>query len=325
MGDVAMTVPVLKNLLSQYPGLSVTFVSDKKFKSLFADIPRLIFLGADLKGRHKGVNGMYRLFREIRKGSKFGVVADMHDVLRTKLLRFFFRLSGFRIHKIDKSRTDKRKLTRKKNKVLHQLTPVFSRYANVLADAGYPVLLNQENERIRSISKNSDHRAERKIGIAPFAKHREKTYPPEKMEKVIEWLSRNQYKIYLFGGGATEEEMLEEWEKKYNDVTNAAGKYSLAEELKLIQDLDLMISMDSANMHLASLYGVPVISIWGATHPFAGFYGYGQDPQNIIQADLYCRPCSVFGNKKCFRGDWACMNMIAPELIIMKIQEFFSK
>jgi len=72
-------------------------------------------------------------------------------------------------------------------------------------------------------------------------------------------------------------------------------------------------------MHLASLFGVPVVSIWGATHPFAGFYGYGQSPENIVQIDLECRPCSVFGNRKCYRGDWACMQLISPEVIVEKI------
>jgi ADP-heptose:LPS heptosyltransferase len=78
--------------------------------------------------------------------------------------------------------------------------------------------------------------------------------------------------------------------------------------------------MDSANMHLASIYGVPVVSIWGATHPFAGFYGWMQDVNNIVQADLYCRPCSVFGNKPCYRGDHACMQMITTEMLMQKIE-----
>ena len=61
-----------------------------------------------------------------------------------------------------------------------------------------------------------------------------------------------------------------------------------------------------------------VISIWGATHPFAGFLGWGQDEKNIVQIDLYCRPCSVFGNKPCYRGDHACMNRIEEEMVFEK-------
>jgi ADP-heptose:LPS heptosyltransferase len=164
-----------------------------------------------------------------------------------------------------------------------------------------------------------------RIGIAPFAKHKEKMYPLEKMEKVVEVLINKGYKIFLFGGGPEEINVLANWEHVYPGVTNLAGVLSLEDELIVISQLDLMISMDSANMHLASLYSVPVVSIWGATHPYAGFYGFRQNPENIIQADLYCRPCSVFGNKKCFRGDWACMQMIDPQIIVEKTEKLLDQ
>ena len=83
--------------------------------------------------------------------------------------------------------------------------------------------------------------------------------------------------------------------------------------------MELVVSMDSANMHLASLFGVSVVSIWGATHPYAGFYGWNQSMENAVQIDLYCRPCSVFGNKPCYRGDHACMKHLAEEKILEKI------
>ena len=83
--------------------------------------------------------------------------------------------------------------------------------------------------------------------------------------------------------------------------------------------LEVMLSMDSANMHLASLTGIPVVSVWGATHPLAGFMGWNQSKDNAIQVDLDCRPCSIFGQKPCKRGDYACLNQIKPETIVEKI------
>ena len=79
-----------------------------------------------------------------------------------------------------------------------------------------------------------------------------------------------------------------------------------------------MVSMDSANMHLASLYGVPVVSIWGGTHPYLGFYGWGQQMENAVQVDLDCRPSSVFGNKPCPRN-MECMNLVSPIMVYDKI------
>ena len=89
--------------------------------------------------------------------------------------------------------------------------------------------------------------------------------------------------------------------------------------------LKLLICMDSANMHFASLVGTPVLSIWGATHPYAGFYGYRQPMENAIQLPLPCRPCSVFGEKPCYRGDWACMDKILPEMILDKVNQILKK
>jgi ADP-heptose:LPS heptosyltransferase len=139
------------------------------------------------------------------------------------------------------------------------------------------------------------------------------------MEKIVAHFAQcENVKVYLFGGGTEEINLLEEWASKYKGVTSLAGKMSLSDELEQLAAMNLVLSMDSANMHLASLAGVPVLCIWGATHPFAGFTGWKQPPTNSIQVDLPCRPCSVYGNKNCYRRDYACMD-IPEQLIIEKI------
>lgn len=322
LGDVAMTVPVIRQLLDQNTSLSLTFVSDEKFAPLFYDLPRINFIGVKYRKEHSGIYGLYKLYKKLNQKEKFNAIIDLHDVIRTKILCTYFRLAGKSVYKINKGRDEKKLLTQKNNKQLVQLTSTFERYASVFRNAGFLLELKNDPGRLK---KSSVEPGKNKIiGLAPFAKHAEKMYPLYKMEKVVEWISQNDFQLMLFGGGKEEAEILNDWEKRYPNVICNAGKYSFAEELKLISQLDLMISMDSANMHLASLYEVPVISIWGATHPYAGFYGFGQDPSNIIQTDLYCRPCSVFGDKKCFRGDLACLGMITPNMIITKIQTFFS-
>lgn len=93
--------------------------------------------------------------------------------------------------------------------------------------------------------------------------------------------------------------------KRHNYCTVVPGLlHGLREELILMSNLDVMVSMDSANMHLASLTGTPVVSVWGATHPYAGFLGCNQKEENAVQVSMPCRPCSIFGNKPCQRGDY---------------------
>lgn len=322
MGDVAMTVPVIINLLQQHPHLQVTIVSNAFFRPLFEDIERCHFFPVFLKDKHKGFAGMFRLFNEVKKGNTFDAVADLHGVLRSHLLAGFCRVGGYKIAVIDKGRQQKRELTRKHNKILRQLTAMPERYADVFRKLGASIDLGEGGGVFKKLAVPaglaSIFIADKKIiGIAPFAQYKEKMYPLEKMKSAVKRLALTNT-ILLFGGGENEAAVLREWEQEIFSVFNIAAKYSFKDELAIISNLNLMISMDSANMHLASLFNVPVLSIWGATHPYTGFYGWAQPEKNIVQADLYCRPCSVFGNKPCYRGDHACMNLIDEQVILQK-------
>lgn len=322
-----MTVPVLKCLLHQHPGLRVTVVSTPYFQPLFEDIEGLNFYGVDIKKEYKGVVGLKKLSNKIRKEIPYDAIADLHNVVRTKFLRFFLR--SRKVAVIDKGRREKAQLTRSHNKQLRQLKSTFQRYADVFTTLGYPVQLNEQVgfkkvSALAGLVPFEKGHNDRLVGIAPFAKHRAKVYPPEKMLIVAKALANDGYKIMLFGS-TQEAKELEYWVKENINIYSVAGKLSFKDELNLIAQLDLMVSMDSANMHLASLYGLPVVSIWGGTHPFLGFYGWGQDYANAIQEDLPCRPSSVFGNKICpVHGIKGCMQEITPETIVEKVKQVLS-
>lgn len=316
LGDVAMTVPVLRLLLIQHPRLEIYMLSNHHFASLFSGVDRLHFIGADLKGQHKGVRGIYRLFKECKSQLTDFAVADLHQVLRSQLLCFFFRIFGYPVRQLDKGRAAKKELTSVRNKKLQPLSSTFDRYASVFRELGFEVDLTR-HENSKSITDSSGKLL--RVGIAPFAQYREKTYPFPLMKQVIVQLQQVAgLSIYLYGAPGLEARELAQWEIELPGVVNRAGKQSFQEELKEIASLDAMITMDSANMHLASLFGVPVISIWGATHPFAGFLGWQQSMENAVQIELTCRPCSVFGNKVCYRGDWACLENIPPATVVAK-------
>jgi ADP-heptose:LPS heptosyltransferase len=318
LGDVAMTVPVLRLLLAQYPTLEITMLSNQQHAPLFSNIERLHFIGADLKERHKGLKGIYQLFVDCKSSLVDFSVADLHNVLRSKILGAFFRVAGFAVQQIDKGRAEKKKLTRANKKQLAPLASTFDRYAAVLGELGFPVELTKGflvKPSLRVANKSL------RLGVAPFAQYREKTYPPALMKQVILQLQQElALSIYLFGAPGAEAAELQEWEKELPGVINRAGKQSFQEELKEIASLDAMLAMDSANMHIASLFEVPVVSIWGATHPYAGFMGWQQPLENAVQVDLSCRPCSVFGNKPCHRGDWACMSNLAPAAVVARVK-----
>ncbi|MDR2026726.1 MAG: glycosyltransferase family 9 protein [Prevotellaceae bacterium] len=324
MGDVAMTAPVLYSFINKYPHIKLSVLSQKSYAPFF-NSPKIYFAGIELK-YYEGLKGLYSLFKILRK-ERFDLVLDLHDVLRSNILRFFFRFIGVKVFVIDKGRKDKRALTRRKNKILRPLKTTIERYADVFREAGFDVNpdLNSLYEtgsnisdKVTAILPNEKNAVS--VGIAPFAAHQGKIYPLEKMAEVIEYLSIKGFNLFLFGSNA-EKLQLQEWESKFPHCISVAGKFTLKEELQLIGKLDLMLSMDSANMHLASLVGTAVVSVWGATHPYAGFTGWRQSPDNIVQIDKHCRPCSIYGNKNCYRTDfpYACMREISPSAIIEKI------
>ena len=332
LGDVAMAIPVVYSLAESYPDVQFTFVTQPAAAGLFINRPdNLSVFPADVKGRYCGPGGMFRLFRELRKKYRFDVMADLHDVLRTRILRYLFGISGIRAVCINKERDAKKRLTRRRNKEKKPLKTSFERYADVFGRLGFafrPEFVSMYGKGRGDRNIFSDICAVKegvcRIGIAPFAKHRGKIYPPESMEKVVRYFACGGNQVFLFGGGKEESRILADWAARYPNTVCMAGKYGFEKELALISWLDVMVSMDSANMHLASLVGVPVVSVWGATHPYAGFMGWRQDMRNSIGAHLCCRPCSVFGNKPCFRGDYACLKNICPEMIIGRVESILN-
>lgn len=324
MGDVAMTVPVLRAFVQQHPSVQVTFLSKPFLAPLFEGIPNVQFYAADVKGKHKGVLGLFKLYKELKK---LGIthIADLHNVLRSKILRNYFAISGFRVAHIDKGRAEKKALTRSKNKVFKQLKSSHERYADVFKHLGFMTDLSNP----RQISKPSltdnilsitQKKNEPWIGIAPFAAFDGKKYPLDLMEEVISGLEKIKARLFLFGGGDKEIALLNAIEHKFPHVTNLAGKLSLKEELTMIAHLDLMISMDSGNAHFSAIQQVKTITIWGVTHPFAGFAPFGQPMEYCILPDLKKYPnipCSIYGNKIC-PGYENVMRSIDPSIIIAK-------
>lgn len=308
-GDVAMLVPVLKEFLEQNPEAEVVMVSRSNFGALFENIDRLTFKGIELEN-YSNVLGLTKLAWQLKQQYQPDRIADFHNVLRTKLLSLIFRFLGLKVAVLDKGRKEKKLLTQK-DKVLKRLTPTTERYAEVLRNLGFKVTLSHQ------LPVNSEKKSG--VGFAPFAQHEGKMLPLEKSYELLKVLAQEK-EVFLFGGGPKETAVLNEWSKALDHVTSLAGKLTLTEELKKIAQLEVMISMDSANMHLASLVGTRCISVWGSTHHFAGFLGYGQSEKDMVSVeDLSCRPCSVFGNQPCYRGDYACLQGINIQNILEKI------
>lgn len=331
IGDVAMTIPVIYSAARSNPSARFTVLTQAFLIPLFMNRPTNVeLIGINTQTTERQLPGLLRFLSALSRYD-FDTVLDLHDVLRTKLIRWAFRIEGKRVFTVDKGRNERAKLTAEHDKRLVPLRPMTERYADVFRKAGlayeerFTSLYEQTAPNLAPLLSFTGEKRGQWIGIAPFAKHQGKIYPIDEMENIVERLAQHEdYTLFLFGGGGYEEAVLDQWAYAHPHTLNVAGRFSLDKELALMGQLDLLICMDSANMHFGSLVGTRVLSIWGATHPYAGFYGYRQRPEDCVQLDMPCRPCSVYGQKPCARGDWACMRGISPEMVIKKVEEICS-
>ena len=330
MGDVAMTVPVLRALVLQHPDVKITMVSRPFFQAFFTDIPNVNFFGVDLNQRHKGFVGLLRLFFDLRK-LEVDLVADLHNVLRSKIVRTLFALSGKKVAATDKGRAEKKALTSLTNKVFAPVKPMVERHVDTFQQLGFSIDVTHpkfpekailSEEVLKQLVVISDISKSNAIGIAPFAQYDGKVYPQDLMQQVIDALTDNKNNhIFLFGGGATEIQKLNALQNKHENVFVVAGKLAFEAEIQLISNLDVMLSMDSGNSHIAAMLGVKVITLWGATHPYAGFKPFNQPDAFCLTADRTqypLLPTSIYGNKK-VKGYDEVMRTIFPSQVVEKI------
>lgn len=325
LGDVAMTIPVLYPVCRANPGIRFVMLTKGWPASMFHDRPdNLMVVGIDVNKEYKGLLGLIRLASSLRRQYDIDAVADLHSVMRTWVIGAWLKLCGISVVRLDKQRGRRKALVSHKSS--EPVTPTIDRYREVFQQLGieapdnFTRLFDGKPLPVSPIVLEKEP-GQRWIAISPFSAHEGKVYPLKLMEEVIAQLSkRENYWIFLMGGGKTEKIALRGIARKNERVISMAEiKHGFTDEYALLSKCDVMLTMDSANMHLASLVGLKSITIWGATAPACGFLGYGQDASIDIQLDLECRPCSIYGERECRFGDYRCLTGIKPDLVVERV------
>ncbi|MBO4754561.1 MAG: glycosyltransferase family 9 protein [Bacteroidales bacterium] len=329
LGDICMTLPVLDSVSRAYPDVQFTLLTSKAGAIVAGTVLHQgnLTVKAIDKRNYNGLSGLNRLYQELKALDVDGV-ADLHDVLRTKWVDLRFSLSGKPVKKIRKGRSEKKALT--KGAIRRQLQTSIDRYRQVFSELGMDCAVDYDGTAHAAQLKDKPCAVSpdrMTLGVAPFAQHRGKVYPEKLMRQALSLLVEElpQVKIYLFGG-PDEKTVLDIWVADHPDhIVNLAGSQTIEDDLRCMANLKLMLSMDSANMHLSSLVGLRCVSIWGATHRYAGFLGYRQSEEDCIELPLPCRPCSIYGNKPCKYSDYRCLTQIKPETVASRIKEILTQ
>lgn len=294
-----MTVPVVAAFSKANRIHKVSILTKKQFAPLFHHLTEVSVMPVDFKSDYRGIYGLFKLAKKI-KDLRVDLIADMHNVLRTQILRFL--LPNIPFSSLDKGRLEKRQLT--KGVAYKPVKTTIERYADVFRALGYKLSLSNPHfpQRLPLTKTLKTHLKGCKkpyIGIAPFAAYTSKMYPIQQMKEVIFKLSST-YTVLLFGAGAHEIKIIEAIVLQCPGVKSVAGTYTMQEELILMSHLKVMLAMDSSNAHMAAMMGVNVITLWGVTHPYAGFAPFNQPPENCLLSDRHKYPkipTSIYGNK----------------------------
>ena len=327
LGNVAMTIPVLYPVCKANPDTRFIMLTKMWPATMFHDRPaNLKVVDFDVKGNHSGLFGLLKLSAQLYKLYDIDAVADLHNVSGTWVIDAYMKSRGAKVARLDREKPKRRALTTHKSN--EPLTPIHERYRNVFRQLGFEApdtfthLYDGRDWPVSPIVMEKKE-GQRWIAISPFSSHENKTYPLEKMEQVIAELTKHEnYWVFLMGGGKAEKIALRAIARKYKNVVSMAEiKHKFIDEYALFAKCDLMLTMESANMHLASLVDLQAMTIWGPTSPACGYLGYNQIVEDDIQLDMDCRPCSITGDKQCKFKDYRCLKNIDPMDIARRVVE----
>lgn len=331
IGDVLILLPILNSLAKQYPEDEFTVLTNPKFSGIFKQMPSNISLYPMVYRKQniplRGLVHLYHRYKLLAKfffSKKYDKVAILQDGTFDVQLDKILSSKGSKVTRIDFSDF----LSKKRLQNKDDLT-LFKMYISILSRLDYYNLNNEfdlsyytaperQNRVLQSVGLDSTGTL---IGIAPFSRINAKMYPLDKMEKVIEYYHnhREDVQIVILGGGEQEKRKADEWKERYPGIESLINKLSFDEEISIISACKTVVSMDSANMHLAAFVGTPVVSIWGPGDPRLGFYPVNEKEEHAVQKQLSCRPCSFWGEIPCVNPNiYECMD-IEPQIIIDKV------
>ena len=325
LGDVILSLPLVQVLKSKFPDSIVDYMCIPKTKEILANNPYINqVIVFDKHNEGKGISGLNKVVAEV-KSNGYDVVISVQRFLRSTLIA---KRSGAKrtISYITSTLaflyTDKVEYKQKHeiDRVLDLLAPLG------LKDLPHtkPELFPSEEDKneINQIFKGLDISGKNDlICIAPGSVWFTKRFPKDKFITLINFMYRENFKIALLGG--KDDKKLCQYiinRTSHNEVYSFAGKLSILQSAELIKNSALLITNDSAPLHLANAVGTKVIALFGSTTKDFGFYPTGDTDKIFEISGLKCRPCSSHGKHECPIHTFPCLNNISEYAIYEEVK-----
>jgi heptosyltransferase-2 len=325
LGDVALTLPALDELSSHYPKARLFYATKSAYASVVKYHPaveRVLTLPGS------GAFAFWDHLSEIKKLRPHAVL-DLHDSLRTHLLKWFLR--KMKIQKwvtYDRESKQRRRLVNHKTK--EPVPHVVERYVKALRGLGiqaagpYPLIVPVPKSTTSFIKNFCELKglktSESVVALAPGSKWFTKQWPPRYWSGLADRLTEGYGAVIWWFGSPEERSEIEAIQSRMTVATskrglNLAGEGDLLQTIQLLGHCDLFVGNDSGLTHIAVGRGCRVVAIFGSTTPSLGFAPWGPHNTIVENASLPCRPCHVHGRHSCPLGHFKCMEDLTVDLV----------
>ncbi len=314
IGDIVLTTPVVRTLKTQLQDANIHYATKAAYTSILEENPYIDKI-------HKLGDSLNELIGNL-KHEKFDLIVDLHNNLRTRIIKFRLGVKSTSFRKLNK---EKWLITTFKINKLPNIH-IVDRYMETVAhldvkldNLGLDFFVPEKDEMVPDWLPKSHQNGFATLVIG--AKFKTKQLPVNRM---IELCDRINKPVVLLGGKEDEEvaNEVEEFFKgsskdlemgrtmlgKKTQIFNAVGKCNLNQSASLIKQSNWVFTHDTGLMHIAAAFKKSIYSIWGNTIPSFGMYPYRTEFVIFENNNLSCRPCSKIGYKQCPKGHFKCMN-----------------
>jgi len=333
IGDIILTTPLLRAVRAKFPQAQIDFLTKSKYRELLEHHPLVHeVVGFDTS---LGFRGLLRLVAGLRK-EKYDLVLDLHSNPRSILVRLF---CGAKMRRRSRKYSLERRLLKWFGiNLMKNAPPVAERYFTALKNFGvkpdglcaeiFPS--SADLEKAESILSAAGLAGKALVGLAPGASRFTKIWPAHYFSAAGAKLAQELKAGIVILGGAEDKAAAAEVESRLKaefpgPVMNLAGALSLLESAAVVRSVTILLSNDTALMHLASAGDTPVVAIFGPTTREMGFFPYCKKAAVIEKQGLDCRPCSLHGTDQCPEKHFRCMLDIEPQEVVRAAQKFFKE
>ena len=295
IGDVLLSLPVLDSLRLNFPAAQITVLAGSRPREIFEDNPGIHkFIVYDKQG---GPREKIKLFNSLRK-EKFDLVVDLRNSFLGAILPAKYKTSPFL--KIPQA------IRHMKERHLYRIKDIV-KIADTPPPAESLYLNPADNGRINQILKENNIReGDKIILISSGARSHTKRWPQERFAQLIKRLSE-EFPVKIILVGDQDDVKVNKYIAQNSGlpVLDLSAQTTLKELACLLRKADLLITNDSANLHMASYLNIPVVAIFGITDDAK--YGPWSENSCVVKKEISCRPCA---KAQCKFESLECMSLV---------------